>query len=72
MWRIFGVSKLLSNADLGKGLLSSNEEVTIDRSQCKSSRRCMNCVCLLIDVGGGSSETEQFGKLQGLLSDSQH
>lgn len=47
---------LFGNADLRKGLLSSSEEVTIDHSQCKSSWSCMNCVCLLIDVGGGSSE----------------
>lgn len=48
---------LFGNAGLRKGLLSSNEEVTIDHSQCKSSWSRMNCVCLLIDVGGGSSKT---------------
>lgn len=48
---------LFGNADLRKGLLSSSEEVTIDHSQCRSSRSCMNCVYLVIDVGGGSSRT---------------
>ena len=48
---------LFGNAGLREGLSSSNEEVTIDHRRCKSSCSCMNCVRLLIDVGGGSSET---------------